>query len=274
MNRKEIIKKLIKTKEQKKPIIGAGCSCGLIAKCAEIGGADLIIVYSTGVSRLMGLPTMIFGDNTKTTLEMANEMLNVVKGTPIIAGVEACDPRFWDLEKLLDKFINAGYSGIINFPSMGMYDRGSSWREINETRGLGIEREVNLIKIARQKDIFTMGYVYDTSEVADFVKAGLDCLVPHVGGTAGGLSGVKEVSPKKAATDLVQEMIEIAKNINSDIICLSHGGPFATPEDTEYLYKHSNAEGHVGASSIERTPVENAIINTLKKFKNYKISLY
>ena len=269
--RKEIIERLKRNQKEGIPTIGAGCSCGLIARCAEQGGADLIIVYSTGLSRLKGLPTYIIGDNNAITLEMAEEILNVVNDTPVIGGLEASDPRFWDLSYLIEKFMNAGYSGLIPFPTITMYEKGTLWRDVNEQRGLGVSREIEMIRICNKKDIFTMAYAYALDEVAKLVEAGLDCLVPHAGGTTGGDVGVKKVVSNEEAAKLTQEMINEAQKINSDIICLSHGGPIATPEDTEYLYKHTKAMGHVGASSIERIPVEIAVTNVVQKYKSYMI---
>lgn len=269
--RDEIIARLKKSIKERVPIVGAGCSCGLIARCAEQGGADLIIVYSTGLSRIKGLPTYIIGDNNAITIGMAEEILNVVDNTPVIGGLEASDPRFWNLSYLIEKFLNAGYSGLIPFPTITMYEKGTLWREVNEQRGLGIEREVEMIRIAREREIFTMAYSYASDEVERLVKAGLDCLVPHAGGTTGGDVGVKRVASHEEAANLTQDMIDKAKRINPNIICLSHGGPIATPEDTEYIYKHTDAVGHVGASSIERIPVERAVRNVVKEYKSYQI---
>jgi len=274
LTRDEILERLRANIRNRTPIIGAGSSCGLIARCAERGGADLIIVYSTGLSRLKGLPTARLGDNNGMTLAMAEEILNVVDSTPVIGGLEASDPRYWDLSYLIDKFMSVGYSGLIAFPSVTVYERGTLWREALEDRGMGIARDVEMIELAHKAGIFSMAYAYNPDEVPKLVEAGLDCLVPHVGGTTGGDVGVKRALSQEEAAKLTQKMIDKATIVNPDIICLSHGGPYAKPEDTEYLYAHSDAVGHVGASSIERTPVEEAVTNVVEKFKSYTPRLH
>jgi len=257
--------------EQGIPLIGAGSSCGLVAKCAEIGGADLIIVYSTGISRLKGLPTSHnLGHSNHMTLDMADEINNVVKDTPVIGGIEACDASSWDLGQLLDKFKSAGFSGIINFPTMGLFEEGTLWRNMKESVGLGFGREVELMRLASQQEIFTMAYVFTAQEAEDMARAGVDCLVPHAGGTAGGLQGFATVDYGLGAKK-IQDMITAAKKINPRLICLAHGGPFAEPKDTEYLYRHTEAVGFVGASSIERIPIEKAVINAVQEFKSYPV---
>lgn len=268
--RGEIMGRLKQNVAKKVPIIGAGSSCGLIAKCAEKGGADLIIVYSTGLSRLKGLPTTIIGDSNSITINMAEEILNVVQDTPVIAGIEASDPRYLDLSYLIDKFMAVGYSGLINFPTMGFFEPGTVWRNLHEDTNLGMGTEVEMMRIAHQKDIFTMGYTFRSDEAIEMAGAGMDCLVVHAGGTAGGMTGHKAV-PFEQAGKLVDEMIEAVRKVNQDIVCVAHGGPFAVPEDLEYLFNHTRAQGFVGASSIERIPVEKAVVEAVKGFKNYTI---
>ena len=163
--RDEIIKRIQEKIEAKEPVIGAGSSCGLVAMCAERGGADLIIVYSTGLSRLKGLPTsQNLGHSNTMTIGMAKEILNVVRITPVICGIEACDPENWDLDELIDRFIYLGFSGIINFPTIGLFEKGTMWRNMKESVGLGFSREVEMIRLAGQKNIFTMAYVFNPAE--------------------------------------------------------------------------------------------------------------
>lgn len=269
--RKEIKDRLKGKIEKKEPVIGAGSSCGLVAMCAEKGGAELIIVYSTGISRLRGLPTSHnLGHSNKMTLEMADEILNVVKDSPVICGIEACDASSWDLHLLINRFMDAGFSGIINFPTIGLHEKGTMWRTMKESVGLGFAREVEMIKLAADMDIFTMAYVFTPQEAQEMAEAGLDCLVPHAGGTSGGMQGFATVGFEEGAK-VVQDMIDSAKKINPGIICLAHGGPFAEPGDTGYLYKHTDAVGFVGASSIERIPIEKAVTGIIKEFKTFKI---
>mgnify|MGYP005641264867 CR=1 FL=1 len=269
-SRREILERLNKSIEEGKPIIGTGASAGIIAKCAEKGGADLIIVYGTGKSRLMGLPTTRLGDSNTITLGMVDEILNVVKNTPVIGGIEATDPTTMDLDLLVDRFIQAGYSGLINFPTVGMY---TSYREKREAVGLGFAREVEMVKIARNKEIFTMAYVFNPEDTKEMVEAGINCICPHVGPTKGGLVGYdKVVYTLNEAVKAIQKMSDVAKSINPDVIVLSHGGPIETPEETKYIYeKLDDVVGYVGASSIERIPVEKAIIDIVSKFKSIPI---
>jgi len=269
---REILERLKKTIEEGKPIIGAGVSAGIIAKCAEKGGADLIIVYSTGKSRLMGLPTTDLGDSNTITLGMADEILNVVKNTPVIGGIEATDPTTMDLDLLVDRFTQAGYSGLINYPTISEY-YGSSYREEREVVGFGFAREVEMVKIAKNKDIFTIAYVFNPEDTKEMVEAGVDCICPHMGSTKGGLVGYdKVVLTLDEAVKKIKKIVNVAKSINPDVIVLSHGGPIETPEETKYIYeKLDDVVGFVGASSIERIPVEEAIINIVGKFKSMPV---
>lgn len=260
-----ILERLRRTIANGKPIIGAGCSAGLVAKCAEIGGADLIVVYSTGRSRLMGLPTTRIGHSNPITLGMCDEIQNVVRDTPIIGGVEATDPTTMDLRRVLRRFVDAGYSGIINFPTILMFDR---YREMREQVGLGFSREIELCRIAREEDVFTLAYVFTPEEAVAMAEAGADCLVPHVGGTTGGLTGFQYLAPLDDALTQVQTMIEAARKTRHDLIFLAHGGPFAEPQDTIRLYEKTDAHGFVGASSIERIPIERAVIGVVKELKS------
>lgn len=280
--RKEILDRLKKTIADGKPIIGAGSSTGIVAKCAEIGGADLIIVYSTGLSRKMGLPTMQIGHSNKITLEMYEEISNVIENTPIIAGIEANDLTTLDLRKLIRKFMDVGYDGIINFPTVGFTQpRGSPARERMAKapwpKPRGWPREVEMIRLAHEMDIFTMCYVFSGGDAAEMVQAGCDVVCAHVGGTRGGLTGVEWYieDPTKAfdeACERANEIIAGARSVDPKVICLVHGGPFAEPEDTRFIYEKTLGQGFVGASSIERIPVEKAVINAVKGFKSFTLS--
>jgi len=270
-SREEILNRLKKTTSEGKPIIAAGCSAGIIAKCAELGGADLIVVYSTGLSRLRGLQTTLIPNSNAITLQMFEEIQDVVKDTPIIAGVEATEPPAGrDLAALVRRFIDIGYSGIENFPTIGFFFPRSEFRRERESEGLGFSREVEMIRVAHNMDIFTMAYAFYPSDAMAMTKAGVDCLVPHVGGTTGGIAGYDAIPHKDAATR-IQKMIKTAKRVNPDIICLGHGGPFATPEDTRHLYEHTDAVGFEGASAIERIPIERAIKLVVLEFKSITI---
>jgi predicted TIM-barrel enzyme len=255
----------------------------------RLGGADLIIVYSTGLSRIKGFPTTLIPDSNNVTLGMYDEIQNVVKDTPIIAGIDATEPPAGrDLAELVKRFTAKGFSGVINFPTVGMVSdeaitrmlfegkdpqyvkkAGGMMQELKErvAGGLDFSREVEVIRICRNMNVFTMAYVFNPEEARAMAKAGVDCMVTHVGGTGGGMTGFAARSYEEAAAK-AQEMIEATKEVNPDIICIAHGGPFAAPEDTRYLYEHTDAVGFVGASSIERIPVEKAIKGVLEEFKS------
>jgi len=267
--RDEIITRLKTTLSNGSPILAAGCSAGIIAKCAELGGADLIVVYSTGKSRLMGLPTTRLGDSNATTLSMADEILNVLRNTPVIGGIEATDPTRLDLRKLLNRFVEAGYSGIINFPTLGLWP---DQRRRGEKVKLGFQREVDIIRLARENNIFTMAYVAAFEDAVEMVEAGVDCLVAHTGPTEGGLVGFAYEGTLKDATSRVNDILKAAEKRSKDIICLAHGGPIAIPFHTAHIYRHTPAVGFVAASSIERIPVEAAVIRTTQQFKSVSLS--
>jgi Predicted TIM-barrel enzyme, possibly a dioxygenase len=252
-----------------KPIIGAGSSAGIVARSAEAGGAHLIIVYSTGRSRLMGLPTTPIGHSNPITLSMYDEIDNVVLDTPIIGGAEAGDPTYQRLPRLVQAFRDKGYDGIINFPSAG---RNPEYAATREHTGQGLEREAEMIKIARDQDYFTLGYAYTERHTQLLAAAGCDVIVPHSGWTSGGDIGAGElVRDIRTSIDHTQKLIEIARKENPEVICLSHGGSLATPEDTIELYKHSDAQGFVGASSVERIPIEEGVRNAVRGFADQTI---
>ena len=270
--RNEILSRINTSISEGKPVIAAGSSVGIIAKCAEIGGADLIMVYSSGKERIKGFQTSIVENSNAVTLEMFEEINSVVQDTPIIGGIDATEPPAGrDLAELVKQFVNTGFSGIINFPTFGFFD-DKTWRSQREAEGTGFSREIELIRAARNMDIFTMAYVFFPEDAQTMAEAGVDCMVPHTGGTTGGLVGFDSIaSPLDDAVASVQKIIEATKNVNPDIICLAHGGRIATPEDTAYLYEQSDAVGFVGASSIERIPVEKAVMETVQQFKSYRL---
>lgn len=247
------------------PILAAGSSCGLVAKCAALGGADLLVVYSTGLSRLMGLPTSRIGDSNARTMELAAEIRNVVSEVPVIGGVEAWDPLKLDLDSLLDRFREVGYSGVINYPTISTM--GDTWRDRRGRVGLGFEREVEMIALARKKDIFTMAYVATPADAESMAKAGADCIVPHVGATRGGLVGHDAGQGIQKAIQRINEINAAALSINPNLILLAHGGEVAEPEDTSEVYQSTQCVGFVGASSIERIPIERAVKSAAEAFK-------
>lgn len=283
--RQEILSRLRREIGEKRPVFGAGCSAGIIAKCAEAGKADLIIVYSTGKTRMMGLPTTIIGPSNPITLDMADELMNVVERTPIIAGVEANDPFCLDLEVLLKRFLDKGFSGVINFPTVGLYENliegGMALRKFTEymAPGYGVEqwgwpREVEMVRLLREWDVFTMAYVFAPADAADMAKAGVDVICIHVGPTMGGMTGFTELEDLDTLLRKSQDIILAARSENPDVICLVHGGPFADPESTAVIYEKTDAQGFVGASAIERTPIEKAVVEACQGFKNHKLGAH
>ncbi len=277
MNRAEILSRLRGALANGDAIIGAGCSAGIVAKCAELGGADLIVCYSTGRSRIMGLRTEVIGHSNPRTLDMYDEIRNVVHNTPIIAGIEANDQTTYDLGIVIDRFIDKGFDGFINFPTVGNHEHVSDFflREYQNIASSlkqpwGFVREVELIRLLRARDVFTMSYVFNAEQAGRMAEAGVDVVCAHVGGTAGGLIGFP-ADPMEEALENTQRIMEGAWNVDPDVICLAHGGPFAEPEDTRVLYERTDAQGFVGASSIERIPIEKAVMSAVKTFKSHKV---
>jgi len=267
--RSEIIARLQKAQAESRPILVACCGAGIIAKCAALAGADIIMTACTSRSRLMGLPTTILGNVNEDMFKLLPELTNVVRDTPIVASLEATDPRWMDLAQLVEEAAAAGYSGVLNYPTLSPL-LGHERRQVRESVGLGFAREVEMMRVARKKDLFTIAYTFNTEDARRMAEAGVDCLVAHVGSTQGGLAGFQSISLAEGA-ELVQEIIRVAKSIDPQIICLGHGGPFATPEDTQYLYQHTDAVGFVGASSIERIPIEKAVREAVVRFKSISL---
>jgi predicted TIM-barrel enzyme len=265
--RESILTRLRAVIAKGEPIVGAGSSVGIVGKAAEAGGADLIICYSTGRSRIMGLPTTQLGHSNPQTLEMYDELANVVDHTPIIGGAHAGDPTYRRLPRLTKAFRDKGFDGIINFPSVGLNP------ELGRTRnhiGQGLDQEYNLIGLARQENYFTMGYAYHVEQAIGLAEAGVDVQVAHAGWTSGGAQGANDsiVRNLEEAAEHTQAIIEATWKINPDTIVLAHGGAIAGPEETRYLYEHTDAQGFVGASSIERIPIEKAIFDVVRALKS------
>ena len=277
LERAEIVRRLRAVVEAGKPIIGAGCSAGIIAKCAELGGADLIVCYSTGQSRIRGLQTVNIDHANPQTLSMYGEISNVVKNIPIVAGIEANDQTVYDLDELVRRFVDRGFDGVINFPTVSEPDlrnprARAQYAQMARSLDLpwGFAREVEMIRTLRELDVFTMCYIYSAEQAAAMVEAGADVVCAHVGGTSGGLIGFK-ADPVEQALENAQRVMEGAWAVDANAICLAHGGPFAEPDDTAVLYEQTDAQGFVGASSIERIPVEKAVMAAVRGFKDFTI---
>lgn len=263
--RTQILERLRAQLAEGRPIVGAGSSSGLIAKSAAAGGADIIIVYNTGRTRLMGLATNhLLNHANPTTIAMYPEIANAVRDTPIVGGAEAQDPTYWnDVDRLVGDFEASGYDGLINFPtSFAQPDRNDV--------GLGLQLDFDMVSRARERDYFTICYGYTAAQTQGLAAAGADVVVPHAGWTTGGLAGAgKSAMTLEESCRHVQSLIELARRENPDIICLAHGGPLSSPEDLQYLYDTTEAQGFLGASSAERIPVERAVIETVEQFKSY-----
>jgi predicted TIM-barrel enzyme len=252
------------------PIIGAGAGTGLSAKCAEAGGTDLIIIYNSGRYRMGGRGSlsgmMPYGDANAIVVDMAREVLPVVRETPVLAGVCGTDP-FRLMPVFLEELKRMGFSGVQNFPTVGLID-GTMRAGLEET-GMGYGLEVDMIGIAHGLDLLTAPYVFDPDQAAAMATAGADVLVPHMGLTTGGTIGASTAKTLEESVGLVQAMRDAAVRVNPEIIVLCHGGPIAEPEDAQYVLDHTEGVvGFFGASSMERLPVEIAMIDNMRRFKS------
>ncbi|MEJ7839023.1 MAG: phosphoenolpyruvate hydrolase family protein [Thermomicrobiales bacterium] len=260
--------------DRQEPIIGGGAGTGLSAKCEEEGGIDLIVIYNSGRYRMAGRGSlagmMPYGDANAIVVEMASEVLPVVKHVPVLAGVCGTDP-FRQMPYFLKQIRDMGFAGVQNFPTVGLFD-GIMRANLEET-GMGFDLEVEMIRLARELDLLTSPYCFNPQEAADMARAGADILVPHLGLTTSGSIGAKTAVALEAAPALVQAMHDAAKAINPDIIVLCHGGPIAEPSDAAYVLANtSGVVGFYGASSMERLPTERALVETVRQFKKLSVS--
>jgi len=265
----ETLRRLRRQIEVGKPIIGAGAGTGISAKCAEAGGADIIIIYNSGRYRMAGRGSLAgllpYGDANAIVMEMAREVLPVVKKTPVLAGVCGTDP-FRLMDVFLREVIQAGFCGVQNFPTVGLFD--GTFRQNLEETGMGFSLEVEMIRKANEMGLLTCPYVFTDEEAKAMAKAGADVLVPHMGLTTKGAIGAKTARTLNECVELVQKMCDAAREIKPDIICLCHGGPISEPEDAAYILQRTKGVvGFFGASSIERLPTEKAITRQVKEFK-------
>jgi predicted TIM-barrel enzyme len=252
-----------------RPLIGAGAGTGLSAKLAEAGGADLIIIYNSGRYRMGGRGSlaglMPYGDANEIVVDMAREVLPVVAATPVLAGVCGTDP-FRLMPVFLEELTRIGFSGVQNFPTVGLID--GTFRVGLEETGMGFGLEVDMIRLAHERGLLTAPYVFDDDQAAAMAAAGADVLVPHLGLTTGGAIGAVTARSLEDCVPLVQGMHDAAKRVNPEILVLCHGGPIAEPDDAAYVI--ANTEGVVGffgASSMERLPTEVAMTEIMRRFK-------
>jgi predicted TIM-barrel enzyme len=255
------------------PVVGGGAGTGLSAKCAEMGGIDLIIIYNSGRFRMAGRGSLAgllpYGDANQIVMDMAREVLPIVQKTPVLAGVCGTDP-FRVMKRFLLDVKDAGFSGVQNFPTVGLFD-GNLRLGLEET-GMGYALEVDMIAAARDLDLLTCPYVFTPEEAAAMAKAGADVLIPHMGLTTKGAIGAKTALTLEAAAKRVQELADAAKAVNPEILVLCHGGPISEPADVRYVLDNTTGiVGFFGASSIERLPTEVAITGCVKQFKGLKL---
>ncbi len=251
------------------PIIGGGAGTGLSAKCEEAGGIDLIVIYNSGRYRMAGRGSlaglMAYGNANQIVMEMAAEVLPVVKHTPVLAGVNGTDP-FMLTEHFLRQVADIGFSGVQNFPTVGLFD-GIIRKNLEET-GMGYALEVEMIRAARALDLLTTPYVFSDEEARAMATAGADIVVCHLGLTTGGVIGAETALTLEACAPKIDAWARAARSVNPEVIVLCHGGPIATPGDASYILAHCReCHGFYGASSMERLPTELALTEQTRKFK-------
>jgi predicted TIM-barrel enzyme len=269
MTRAEALERLRSQVQEGRPIIGAGAGTGLSAKCAEAGGADLVIIYNSGRYRMAGRGSLAgllpYGDANAIVVEMAGEVLPVVRSTPVLAGVCGTDP-FRLMPVFLRQLAEMGFTGVQNFPTVGLFD--GTFRQNLEETGMGYDLEVEMVRAAHELDLLTCPYVFTPEEARAMADAGADVLVPHMGLTTGGAIGAETARTLDESVELVQAMHDAAVEVRPDVLVLCHGGPIAEPDDAAYVLERTRGVvGFFGASSMERLPTEVAMTETLKRFK-------
>ncbi|MBT5186932.1 MAG: phosphoenolpyruvate hydrolase family protein [Kordiimonadaceae bacterium] len=274
LTRQEILSRLHDQISKGVPIVGCGAGTGISAKFAEAGGADLLIIYNSGRYRMAGRGSlagyMSYGDANGIVMEMGSEVLPVVKDIPVLAGVCGTDP-FRLMPVFLKQLKDAGFSGVQNFPTMGLID--GNFRENLEATGMGYDKEVEMIRLAHEMDMFTSPYVFTEQESIDMAKAGADQLVAHVGLTTAGSIGAGVAYSLDETIDKVMAIAEAGRSVNPDVIVICHGGPLDEPEAVEEaLARMPGINGFFGASSIERLPTERAITGQVEAFKKLPLA--
>ena len=269
IERSEILAKFKGMIERREPIIGGGAGTGLSAKWEEAGGIDLIVIYNSGRYRMAGLGSLAgllaYGNANEILVDMAKDILPVTKKTPVLAGVNGTDP-FCDFDIFLPELIRLGFSGVQNFPTVGLID--GVFRENLEETGMSYTLEVEMIKKANEHDMLTTPYVFSKEDAETMTRAGADIIVCHMGLTTGGNIGAETVLNLKDCVPIIDEWAEAARSIRDDIIILCHGGPIAMPNDASFILNNcQNIQGFYGASSMERLPVEQALMAQTQKFK-------
>jgi predicted TIM-barrel enzyme len=267
--RKDILDRFQAMIARREPIIGGGAGTGLSAKCEEAGGIDLIVIYNSGRYRMAGRGSLAgllaYGNANEIVVEMASEVLPVVRHTPVLAGVNGTDP-FLLLDPFLGRLAELGFSGVQNFPTVGLID-GTFRKNLEET-GMGYGLEIDMIRRAHALDLLTTPYVFNPDEAAAMTTAGADIVVCHMGLTTGGAIGAETALTLKDCAPVIDAAAAAAKRVRKDVIVLCHGGPIATPADAAFILRSCpDCHGFYGASSMERLPVEVALTATTREFK-------
>ena len=268
-SRDELRSKFQKMVHNRQPIIGGGAGTGLSAKCEEAGGIDLIVIYNSGRYRMAGRGSLsgllAYGNANAIVMEMAKEVLPVVHKTPVLAGVNGTDP-FCDFDVFLNEVAAAGFSGIQNFPTVGLID--GVFRQNLEETGMSYKQEVELIRLAHEKELFTTPYVFDPEQAAAMARAGADMIVAHMGLTSGGTIGAETALKLDKCVPRIDAIAQAALAVRADVIVLCHGGPIAEPADAAWVLSRTrHCHGFYGASSMERLPTEKAISRQTQEFK-------
>lgn len=267
--REQCLAKLKETVRQESPLLGVGAGTGISAKFAEAGGADLIIIYNSGRYRMAGRGSLAgllpYGDANQIVVEMAAEVLPVVRQTPVLAGVCGTDP-FRRMDVFLTQLQQLGFSGVQNFPTVGLFD--GVFRQNLEETGMGFGLEVEMVRLARRMELLTCPYVFNVAEARLMAEAGADVLVAHMGLTTSGTIGARTALTLEEAAQRVQEIRDAGAAVNPEVLVICHGGPIAEPADASFILKNTHGvHGFFGASSIERLAVERAITEQTRAFK-------
>ncbi|MFC7116378.1 phosphoenolpyruvate hydrolase family protein [Natronoarchaeum sp. GCM10025703] len=269
--RQESLDRLREAVSSGEPVIGAGAGTGISAKFAERGGVDLLIIYNSGRYRMNGRGSLAgllpYGDANEIVVEMGHEVIPVVEDTPVLAGVNGTDP-FREMDVFIEDLKRRGFSGVQNFPTVGLIDEDSGFRQNLEETGMGYDKEVDMIREAADQDMLTCPYVFSEEQAREMAEAGADVIVSHMGLTTSGDIGAETALDLETAAERVQSHHDAAKAVNEDVLVICHGGPIAWPDDAQYVLEHTEGVvGFFGASSIERLPTEEAIEDQAREFK-------
>jgi predicted TIM-barrel enzyme len=272
IERAKLLKRFHTMVQEGMPIIGGGAGTGLSAKCEEAGGIDLIVIYNSGRYRMAGRGSLAgvlaYGNANEIVMEMAREVLPVVSRTPVLAGVNGTDP-FCNFDHFLDQVKAVGFSGIQNFPTVGLID--GVFRSNLEETGMSYDLEVDVVRLARSKDLLTTPYVFDAGQARLMAGAGADIIVAHMGLTTGGSIGAETAMTLDEAANRVSEIAQAALSVRDDVIVLCHGGPISSPEDAAMILRSCRqCHGFYGASSMERLPAEVALVEQTRRFKEIR----